>query len=78
MLSFSNDLTVKNFFHIDINRTSYDKDEKKHWLAVKKGKLVGRYLLQDNLKPAWHSSKLSTPEKVQDAVDQMIFKIEKK
>uniref|UniRef100_A0A7R9W0W0 Uncharacterized protein n=1 Tax=Pseudictyota dubia TaxID=2749911 RepID=A0A7R9W0W0_9STRA len=56
--------------------TSYEPQEKKHWLTVHRGDLVGRYLLQDNLKPAWHSDKRSTPEKVQDAVDEMIRKLE--
>ena len=61
---------------LPLHRTSYDPSDKKHWLAVKKGNLVGRYLLQDNLKPAWHSSRLSTPQKVQGAVDKMILKIQ--
>jgi len=56
--------------------TSYDATERKHWLSVKKGKLVGRFLLQDNMKPAWHASRLSTHEKVKVAVDDMIEKIE--
>lgn len=55
--------------------TSYEIEEKKHWLTVQKGALVGRYMLQDNMKPAWHSDKKSTPEKVQDAVDAMIKKL---
>jgi hypothetical protein len=32
-------------------------------------------MLQDNMKPAWHSDKKSAPEKVQDAVDAMIKKL---
>ena len=55
--------------------TSYEIEEKKHWLTVQKGALVGRYMLQDNMKPAWHSDKKSAPEKVQDAVDAMIKKL---
>ena len=55
--------------------TSFDAVEKKHWLTVRKGNLVGRFLLQDNLKPAWNDSQ-STPEKVQTAVDAMIERIE--
>ena len=54
----------------------YEADEKKHYLCVKKGSLVGRYMLQDNTKPAWHSDKRSTPERVQDAVDQMIERLQ--
>ena len=55
--------------------TSYDPEEKKHWLTVHRGDLVGRYMLQDNMKPAWHSDRRSVPEKVQDAVDEMIRKL---
>ena len=54
----------------------YEPAERKHYLCVSKGNLVGRYILQDNTKPAWHSDKRSTPERVQDAVDEMIKKIE--
>mmetsp|Transcript_29348 Transcript_29348/g.60113 ORF Transcript_29348/g.60113 Transcript_29348/m.60113 type:complete len:277 (-) Transcript_29348:34-864(-) len=56
--------------------TMYEPEEKKHYLCVTKGNLVGRYMLQDNKKPAWHSDRRSTPERVQDAVDEMIFKLE--
>mmetsp|Transcript_2725 Transcript_2725/g.4047 ORF Transcript_2725/g.4047 Transcript_2725/m.4047 type:complete len:145 (+) Transcript_2725:86-520(+) len=56
-------------------RTTYDKKEKKHWLTVHKGDLVGRFLLQDNLKAAWHDNK-STPDKIAAAVDSMIVKID--
>ncbi len=58
-------------------RTMYEVEEKKHYLCVTKGSLVGRYMLQDNTKPAWHSEKRSTPERVQDAVDQMIDKLQR-
>jgi hypothetical protein len=57
-------------------RTSYDTEEKKHWLTVHKGELIGRYMLQDNMKPAWHDDKRSIPEKIKDAVDEMIEKID--
>lgn len=56
--------------------TSYDANEKKHWLTVHKGDLVGRYLLQDNMKPAWHSDKKSVPDKIRDALDEMMKKME--
>lgn len=56
--------------------TMYEPTEKKHYLCVTKGSLVGRYMLQDNTKPAWHSDKRSTPERVQDAVDGMIEKMQ--
>ena len=55
----------------------YETTEKKHYLCVTKGNIVGRYMLQDNTKPAWHSDKRSTPERVKDAVDEMIEKLEK-
>jgi hypothetical protein len=54
----------------------YEPTEKKHYLCITKSKLIGRYLLQDNTKPAWHSDKKSTPERVQDAVDEMVIKVE--
>lgn len=55
--------------------TMYEAEEKKHYLCIRNGKLVGQYLLQDNKKPAWHTDKRSTPERVQDAVDEMIQKL---
>lgn len=57
--------------------TYYDKQERKHFLQVQKGDLVGRYLLQDNTKPAWQddSSKTSLPEKIGHAVNDMIDKM---
>ncbi len=54
----------------------YEPDEKKHYLCVTRGGLVGRYMLQDNKKPAWHTDRRSTPERVQDAVDEMIAKFD--
>lgn len=56
--------------------TIYDAEESKHYMCIRNGNLVGRYMLQDNKKPAWHSDKRSTPERVQDAVDEMILKME--
>ena len=55
--------------------TRYDGKEKKHWLIVRKGGMVGRYLLQDNLKHAWRDDARSTPERIREAVDDMIEKI---
>lgn len=68
-------LTVIFCLYMYIDRTSYDPDEKKHWLTVHKGSLVGRFMLQDNLKPAWNDAR-STPEKVHGAVDAMIDRID--
>jgi hypothetical protein len=58
------------------SRTMYEPTEKKHYLCLSKSKLVGRYLLQDNTKPAWHTDKRSIPERVQDAVDEMVAKVD--
>uniref|UniRef100_A0A7S2RAY3 Uncharacterized protein n=1 Tax=Eucampia antarctica TaxID=49252 RepID=A0A7S2RAY3_9STRA len=66
--------------------TSFESEDKTHWLHVAVdndngddkndgNKLVGRYLLQDNLKPPWHSDSRSTHEKVKHAVDEMIEKL---
>jgi len=55
--------------------TRYEPEEKKHWLSVRKNGVEGQFLLQDNLKSAWHSSALSTPEKVRAAVDKMISRM---
>ena len=52
--------------------TSYDEMEKKHWLTVHRGTLHQRYMLQDNLQPAWHGNKPSLPERIHSAVDDMI------
>lgn len=62
--------------HYILRRASFDDEEKKHWLNVHKGELVGRYMLQDNLRPAWHSDERSVPEKICDAVDAMIMKVD--
>ena len=75
---------VPNNFHILCSlsspnlstRTMYEPNEKKHYLCLCKNKLVGRYLLQDNTKPAWHTDKRSLPERVQDAVDEMVMKVD--
>ena len=56
--------------------TMYAADESKHYLCIRNGNLVGRFMLQDNKKPAWHTDKRSTPERVQDAVNEMVLKME--
>jgi hypothetical protein len=60
------------------DRTSYEATEKKHWLTVHQGELVGRFLLQDNLKPAWHDDPRSTPVRVRAAVEQLIARLDEK
>lgn len=58
--------------------TSFDETEKKHWLTVQRGKLIGRYMLQDNLMSAWQSNrKGSLPLRIQQAVNEMVGAIEK-
>ena len=58
--------------------TSYDEQEKKHWLSVQRGSLYERFLLQDNLLSAWNDNRKSLPERVQMAVDEMIHAIEQR
>ena len=58
--------------------TSFDEHEKKHWLTVQTGSLVGRYMLQDNLMSAWQGNrKGSLPLRIQQAVNEMVGAIEK-
>jgi len=53
--------------------TSYDEQEKKHWLTVRRGLFRQRFLLQDNLLTAWQANRgVSLPERLQVAVDEMI------
>lgn len=56
--------------------TTYEPEERKHWLSVKKGDIVERFMLQDDMRPAWHSSASSTPAKVQNAVDELVATLE--
>lgn len=69
------DVAVTPGEDVDSILTMYESEESKHYLCVKKGSLVGRFMLQDNRKQAWHSDRRSTPERVQDAVDEMISKL---
>ena len=57
--------------------TSYDEEEKKHWLTVQKSSLHQRFLLQDNLLPAWHGNRKSLPERIHLSVDNMIRAIDR-
>lgn len=58
--------------------TSYDDEEKKHWLTVEKGPTVHRrFLLQDNLLPAWNRNRRGLPERIHLAVDEMIRTIDR-
>ncbi|GMH59376.1 hypothetical protein TrST_g14322 [Triparma strigata] len=52
--------------------TKWDPSSKKHWLNVKINTKIGSYCLQDNTKPAWHGSKMSSVERIESAVDGMI------
>jgi hypothetical protein len=58
--------------------TSYDEEEKKHWLTVQKSSLHQRFLLQDNLLPAWHGNRnKSLPERIHLSVDNMIRAVDR-
>jgi hypothetical protein len=63
----------------DVDRiwTSYDEEEKKHWLMVQKQSLHQRFLLQDNLLSAWHGNKKSLPERIHLSVDTMIRAVDR-
>lgn len=62
---------------LDFSRiwTSYDETEKKHWLTVKRGPLQKRFLLQDNMLPAWNHNRKSLPERIHSAVDDLILAV---
>ena len=83
-LSFHRDGTFSLCFHDDNDKedsrifTTFDEADKKHWLVVKRGKLVGRYMLQDNLMPAWQAgnNRQSLPARIQKAVTEMVEAIE--
>ncbi|KAG7368149.1 hypothetical protein IV203_030892 [Nitzschia inconspicua] len=57
--------------------TSYDEEEKKHWLTVQKQSIHQRFLLQDNMLPAWHGNKKSLPERIHSSVDAMIRAVDR-
>lgn len=53
--------------------TAYDGHDKKHWLNFEKGSVQYRYMLQDNLMPAWHGNKrMSLPERIHQSIDELI------
>jgi hypothetical protein len=52
--------------------TSYDDQEKKHWLTVQTKDLHERYLLQDNLLSAWHDNRKTIHERIHEEIDDMI------
>ncbi|VEU45038.1 unnamed protein product [Pseudo-nitzschia multistriata] len=58
--------------------TSFDEQEKKHWLTVRKGLFRQRFLLQDNLLTAWQGNRgTSLPERIHVAVDEMIRAVDR-
>jgi hypothetical protein len=58
--------------------TSYDEQEKKHWLTVRRGLFRQRFLLQDNLLTAWQGNRgVSLPERLHVAVDEMIRAVDR-
>jgi hypothetical protein len=58
--------------------TSYDEQEKKHWLTVRKGLFRQRFLLQDNLLSAWNGNgNRGTSEHIHVAVDELIHAVDR-
>ena len=58
--------------------TSYDEQEKKHWLTVRQGLFRQRFLLQDNLLTAWQGNRGSSlQERLHLAVDEMIDAVDR-
>jgi hypothetical protein len=57
--------------------TFYDPLDKKHWLSIRKDNIQHRFLLQDNLVPAWNGHKRqSLPERIYTLVQEMIHAME--
>jgi hypothetical protein len=57
--------------------TFYDPADKKHWLSYTKSHIQHRFLLQDNLLPAWHGNKRqSLPERIQKSVQELILAVD--
>lgn len=53
--------------------TFYDPMDKKHWLSFRKHQVQHRFLLQDNLLPAWNGNKRqSLPERIQNSVEDLL------
>jgi len=52
--------------------TSYDPNDKKHWLSFQRNQIQHRFMLQDNLMPAWHGKRKSLPERIHQSVDELI------
>merc|ERR1740130_2072699 len=53
--------------------TWYETAEKKHWLSIERNEVVGRFLMQDNLKSAWSSD--TNYDKIIDATNTMVQKV---
>mmetsp|Transcript_2760 Transcript_2760/g.5677 ORF Transcript_2760/g.5677 Transcript_2760/m.5677 type:complete len:157 (+) Transcript_2760:200-670(+) len=73
---FKSDGTVKLSGGSTMITTSFDDETKIHYLNAQHKDKVGRYVLQENLKPAWHSSKMSPKERIEKAVTDMVGMIE--
>ena len=50
--------------------------QNRHYLNAQYKDRVGRYVLQENMKPAWHSTKMSPKERIEKAVTDMVTMIE--
>lgn len=53
--------------------TYYDTADKKHWLSFGSGQIQHRFLLQDNLLPAWHGNRRrSLPDRIHASVEDLM------
>ena len=53
--------------------TFYDPTDKKHWLSFRKDEIQHRFLLQDNMMPAWQGHhRKSLPERIQTSVKELV------
>jgi hypothetical protein len=56
--------------------TSYEDQERKHFLSVRKGNMEKRYIIQNNQLPVWNLNQKSLPERIHDTVEEMIRSID--
>lgn len=57
--------------------TFYDTSDKKHWLSYRRDEIQHRFLLQDNLMPAWNGNKRqSLPERIQKSVEELVHAVD--
>ena len=68
--------------------TSFDEQEKKHWMTVLYNKkrnrndrrhgttLHERFLLQDNMASSWHTNRTSLPERIHLSIEELIAAVD--